>query len=61
LAGVWQVFDEAVVVPDTFEVVRAVTGSVVEGQTSIATADGALGIRRDVPVAATEPTTAAPS
>lgn len=49
----YQVFNEAIVVPETIDAVRALAGTVTDGPTSIAMTDGALGMRRDflVPLA----------
>lgn len=57
----YQVFNEAIVVPETIDAIRALAGSVADGQTSIARTDRALGVRRDFLVPATEPTPAARS
>ena len=43
----YQVFNEAIVVPETIDAIRALAGTVTDGQTSIAMTDGALGVRRD--------------
>jgi glyceraldehyde-3-phosphate dehydrogenase (NAD(P)) len=43
----YQVFNEAIVVPETVDAVRALTGRVEDGATSIALTDRALGVRRD--------------
>jgi glyceraldehyde-3-phosphate dehydrogenase (NAD(P)) len=51
----YQVFNEAIVVPETIDAIRALAGSVTDGQTSIARTDHALGMRRDFMVRATEP------
>ena len=42
----YQVYNEAVVVPETIDAIRALTGSVAEGPSSIAMTDQALGMRR---------------
>ena len=43
----YQVFNEAIVVPETIDAIRALAGTVTDGQTSIAMTDRALGMRRD--------------
>jgi glyceraldehyde-3-phosphate dehydrogenase (NAD(P)) len=43
----YQVFNEAIVVPETIDAIRALAGSVTDGQTSIARTDSVLGMRRD--------------
>lgn len=43
----YQVFNEAIVVPETIDAIRALAGTVTDGQTSIAMTDRALGVRRD--------------
>jgi glyceraldehyde-3-phosphate dehydrogenase (NAD(P)) len=43
----YQVFNEAIVVPETVDAVRALAGRVEDGATSIALTDRALGVRRD--------------
>jgi glyceraldehyde-3-phosphate dehydrogenase (NAD(P)) len=57
----YQVFNEAIVVPETIDAVRALAGSVTDGETSIARTDRALGMRREFLVPAPEPTPAARS
>jgi glyceraldehyde-3-phosphate dehydrogenase (NAD(P)) len=52
----YQVFNEAIVVPEAIDAVRALVGTVENGGASIALTDDALGIRREFlvpPVAAT--------
>jgi len=52
----YQVFNEAIVVPEAIDAVRALVGTVEDGGASIALTDDALGIRREFlvpPVAAT--------
>jgi glyceraldehyde-3-phosphate dehydrogenase (NAD(P)) len=51
----YQVFNEAIVVPETIDAIRALAGSVTDGHTSIATTDRALGMRRDFLAPAAEP------
>ena len=48
----YQVFNEAVVVPESVDAIRALAGTVKDGATSIALTDKALGVRREflVPV-----------
>lgn len=43
----YQVYNEAIVVPETIDAIRALTGSVSDGPTSIAMTDKALGMRQD--------------
>jgi glyceraldehyde-3-phosphate dehydrogenase (NAD(P)) len=43
----YQVFNEAIVVPETIDAIRALAGRVTNGATSIAQTDRALGMRRD--------------
>ena len=43
----YQVFNEAIVVPETVDAIRALAGTVTDGPTSIAMTDGTLGMRRD--------------
>jgi glyceraldehyde-3-phosphate dehydrogenase (NAD(P)) len=43
----YQVFNEAIVVPETIDAIRALAGTVTEGAVSIALTDEALGMRRD--------------
>ena len=43
----YQVYNEAIVVPETIDAIRALTGSVPDGPTSIAMTDQALGMRRE--------------
>lgn len=43
----YQVFNEAIVVPETIDAIRALTGRVTDGAESIALTDRALGMRRD--------------
>ena len=43
----YQVYNEAIVIPETIDAIRALTGSVPDADTSIKTTDAALGIRRD--------------
>jgi len=47
----YQVFNEAIVVPETVDAIRALTGRVTDGAASIAMTDRALGVRRDFLVA----------
>ena len=42
----YQVYNEAIVVPETIDAIRALTGTVSDGPTSIAMTDHALGMRR---------------
>ncbi|HEX6758844.1 MAG TPA: hypothetical protein VF086_10630 [Propionibacteriaceae bacterium] len=42
----YQVYNEAIVVPETIDAIRALTGSVADGATSIAMTDQALGMRQ---------------
>jgi glyceraldehyde-3-phosphate dehydrogenase (NAD(P)) len=41
------VFNQAIVVPETIDAVRALAGHVKDGPTSIALTDRSLGVRRD--------------
>jgi glyceraldehyde-3-phosphate dehydrogenase (NAD(P)) len=43
----YQVYNEAIVVPESIDAIRALTGTVEDPATSIATTDQALGMRRD--------------
>jgi len=43
----YQVYNEAIVVPETIDAIRALTGRVPDGPTSIAMTDQALGIRKE--------------
>ena len=43
----YQVYNEAIVVPETIDAIRALTGSVTDGPTSISMTDQALGMRRE--------------
>ncbi len=43
----YQVYNEAIVIPETIDAIRALTGSVPDGATSIAMTDQALGMRRE--------------
>jgi len=43
----YQVFNEAIVVPEAVDAIRALTGVVTDGPTSIARTDDALGIQRE--------------
>ena len=43
----YQVFNEAIVVPESIDAIRALTGIVTDAAESIAMTDGALGIRRE--------------
>jgi glyceraldehyde-3-phosphate dehydrogenase (NAD(P)) len=54
----YQVFNEAIVVPETIDAVRALAGHVKDGAESIAVTDRALGVRRDFLVRVPEPTPA---
>jgi glyceraldehyde-3-phosphate dehydrogenase (NAD(P)) len=54
----YQVFNEAIVVPETIDAVRALAGHVKDGAESIALTDRALGVRRDFLVRVPEPTPA---
>lgn len=48
----YQVYNEAIVVPETIDAIRALSGTVTDGPTSIAMTDQALGMRRQfLPVA----------
>jgi glyceraldehyde-3-phosphate dehydrogenase (NAD(P)) len=51
----YQVFNEAIVVPETIDAIRALVGTVTDGRTSIAMTDRALGVRRDFLVPLAEP------
>ena len=44
----YQVDNEAIVVPETIDAIRALAGTVTDGATSIAMTDTALGIRREL-------------
>ena len=48
----YQVFNPAIVVPESMDAVRALVGRVKEGAASIALTDTALGMRRDFLAAA---------
>jgi len=49
----YQVYNEAIVVPESIDAIRALTGSVTDGATSIAMTDAALGMRQEfLPVSA---------
>ena len=43
----YQVYNEAIVVPESIDAIRALTGSVQDGATSIAMTDAALGVRQE--------------
>ena len=43
----YQVYNEAIVVPESIDAVRALVGSVQDGKESIRITDQALGMRRD--------------
>lgn len=43
----YQVFNEAIVVPETIDAIRALAGRITDGVESIALTDRALGMRRD--------------
>lgn len=43
----YQVYNEAIVVPETIDAIRALTGAVTDGPASIAMTDEALGMRRE--------------
>jgi len=43
----YQVYNEAIVVPENIDAIRALTGVVEDGQESIRITDAALGMRRD--------------
>lgn len=43
----YQVFNEAIVIPETIDAIRALVGRVTDGEASIAMTDGALGIRSE--------------
>jgi len=43
----YQVYNEAIVVPETVDAIRALTGTVTDGPTSIALTDEVLGMRRE--------------
>ncbi|WP_341360941.1 type II glyceraldehyde-3-phosphate dehydrogenase [Georgenia sp. M64] len=43
----YQVYNEAIVVPETIDAIRALTGTVTDGAASIATTDEILGVRRE--------------
>jgi glyceraldehyde-3-phosphate dehydrogenase (NAD(P)) len=49
------VFNEAIVVPETIDAIRALAGHLTDGAASIALTDRTLGIRRDFLVPASEP------
>jgi len=55
VADAYQVFNEAIVVPESIDAIRALAGTVTDGPTSIAMTDGALGVRRDFLVPLAEP------
>jgi glyceraldehyde-3-phosphate dehydrogenase (NAD(P)) len=57
----YQVFNEAIVVPETVDAIRALVGTVKDGASSIGLTDTALGMRRDFLVPAAENRPAAPS
>jgi len=43
----YQVYNEAIVVPENIDAIRALAGTVKDGQESIHLTDEALGMRRD--------------
>ena len=43
----YQVYNEAIVVPESIDAIRALTGSITDGATSIAMTDTALGMRQE--------------
>jgi len=51
----YQVFNEAIVVPETIDAIRALAGTVKDGAASIALTDETLGVRRDFLVPAPAP------
>ena len=51
----YQVFNDAIVVPETIDAIRALAGHLTDGVASIALTDRTLGIRRDFLVPASEP------
>lgn len=51
----YQVFNEAIVVPETIDAIRALAGTVRDAATSIAMTDAALGMRRDFLAPVPEP------
>jgi glyceraldehyde-3-phosphate dehydrogenase (NAD(P)) len=57
----YQVFNEAIVVPETVDAIRALAGTVKDGPTSIARTDAALGVRRDFLIPAAVGTAPTPS
>lgn len=54
----YQVYNEAIVVPETIDAIRALAGTVTDGATSIAMTDEALGMRREFLPAPVRATTA---
>lgn len=56
----YQVFNEAIVVPESIDAIRALMGHVQDGEASIAMTDQALGVRRDFLTPAVEPTPTTP-
>lgn len=56
----YQVFNEAIVVPETIDAIRALMGHVTDGAASIALTDSALGMRRDFLVPEATPVAATP-
>ena len=53
----YQVYNEAIVVPETIDAIRALAGTVTDGAVSIAMTDEVLGMRRDFPPDAVRATT----
>ncbi len=51
----YQVYNEAIVVPETIDAIRALTGTVPDAATSIRLTDESLGMRQDFLTAAAEP------
>jgi glyceraldehyde-3-phosphate dehydrogenase (NAD(P)) len=44
----YQVHNEAIVIPETIDAIRALTGLETDGARSIAKTDAALGVRKDL-------------
>ena len=51
----YQVYNEAIVVPETIDAIRALTGTVPDAATSIRLTDESLGMRQDFLTPAEEP------
>ena len=61
----YQVYNEAIVVPESIDAIRALVGSIIDGPTSIAMTDEALGMRQEflpaqAPAHGAEPAPATP-